>query len=81
MGCGPPWAGPTVYFFVLVFIYFWLHWVLVVARGVFIAAHGLLSSCGVWTPEHMGLAALWHVGSQFPNQGSNPRPLHWKADS
>ena len=22
-----------------------------------------------------------HVGSQFPDQGSNPCPLHWKADS
>ena len=20
----------------------------------------------------------WHVGSQFPNQGSNLRPLHWQ---
>ena len=22
---------------------------------------------------------MWHVGSQFPNQGSNPSPLHWKC--
>ena len=21
----------------------------------------------------------WHVGSQFPNQDSDPCPLHWKA--
>ena len=27
------------------------------------------------------LVALKHVGSQFLNQGSNPHPLHWKADS
>ena len=30
---------------------------------------------------HTGLVAPWHVGSQFPDQGSNPCPLHWKADS
>ena len=23
--------------------------------------------------------ALWHVGSQFPNEGSNPHPLQWKG--
>ena len=23
--------------------------------------------------------AAWHVGSWFPNQGSNPHPLHWKC--
>lgn len=22
--------------------------------------------------------AIWHVGPQFPDQGSNPFPLHWK---
>ena len=27
------------------------------------------------------LVALWHVRSCFPYQGSNPHPLHWKADS
>ena len=29
----------------------------------------------------VGLVALRHVGSYFHDQGSNPRPLHWKADS
>ena len=75
----------------------------VVAYGLFIAALGLLSSCGVqvfslqfwrvgsrvhglhgtWTQQfwRVGLVAPRHVGSQFPDQGSNPRPLHWKADS
>ena len=39
-----------LYLFInLLFIYFWLHRVLVVAcrAGSFVAAHGLLSSCGV----------------------------------
>ena len=29
----------------------------------------------------MGLVAPLHVGSWFPNRGSNPWPLHWQADS
>ena len=29
----------------------------------------------------MGLAALWHGGSQFPDHRLNPHPLYCKADS
>ena len=63
-------------FFFLIFN-FWL-------CGVFVAARRLLSSCGVrvfslqlW---RTGLVTPRHVGSQFPDQGSNLGPLHWKAD-
>ena len=28
-----------------------------------------------------GLSFLAACGSQFPDQGSSPRPLHWKVDS
>ena len=28
-----------------------------------------------------GLDALWHVGSQFPDEGLNSHPLHCKVDS
>ena len=49
--------------------------------------HGL-SSCGPWASESMaqylqlmGLVALCHVGSSFPNQGLNLRSLLWKVDS
>ena len=28
---------------------------------------------------HMVFIAPQHVGSYFPNQGSNPHPLHWKC--
>ena len=52
------------------------------------------SSCGSWAQQlwlagsitraqqlwHPGLVALWHVGSS-PDQGSNPCPLYWQADS
>ena len=51
------------------------------ACGLFLAAHGLLSSCGAQIPEREGSVAPWRVGSKFPNQGSNLRSLHWKADS
>ena len=30
---------------------------------------------------HMGFICLWPVGSYCPDLGSNPCPLHWKADS
>ena len=30
---------------------------------------------------HVGLDAMQHVGFQFPNQVSNPHPLHLKVDS
>ena len=29
---------------------------------------------------YVDLVASRHVGSQFPDQGSNPSTLHWKAD-
>ena len=42
-----------------------------------------LCSCGSRAQQlrRRGLVALQHVGSQFPDQGSNPNPLHWKVDS
>ena len=33
-------------FIFIYFIYFWLHRVLAAAGGIFVEAHGLLSSCG-----------------------------------
>ena len=47
-----------------------------------LAASGL--SCSKWASVQLwraDLVAPRHVGSQFPNQGLNPCPLHWKADS
>ena len=40
--------------------------------------------CGVWAFPYLwytGLVVPWHMGSQFPDQGSNTSPLHGKADS
>ena len=50
--------------FIITFLFiFWLHRVLVAARGIFVAAFKLLVvACGI----------------QFPDQGSNPGLLHWK---
>ena len=42
------------------FIYFWLQWVLVVARGSFIATHRLFSGWGRQDPECVGSAVVAH---------------------
>ena len=83
-------------FFKKIFIYFWLHWVSVAACGIFhcgvwaslqlwcIGSRACgLCSCGTWPLQLRcaGLVAPWHMGSQFPNEGSNLCPRHWKADS
>ena len=50
------------------------------ARASLVTEHRLFSTRAqqLWL---RGLGVLWHVGSMFPNQGSNPCPLHWKVDS
>ena len=45
--------------------FIWLHWVSVLARGIF--------HCGTWASQHMG--------SQLSDQGSNSYPLHCKGNS
>ena len=50
----------------------------VVARG--------LSSCGSWALERSSVVAVHGLSCSvasgiFPDQGSNPCPLHWQADS
>ena len=61
-------------------------------RGpLFIAVHGPLtaaaSRCGAQAPRRTGSVIVAHGPSCsaacgiFPDQGSNPRPLHWQADS
>ena len=43
-----------------------------------------LGRCGTWWLlylQHSGLVVPQHVGSQFPDQRLNLRPLHWKVDS
>ena len=46
--------------------------------GLVVVAAGGLFSFDAQAVERVGLVAPWHVGS---DQGLNPRPLHWKADS
>ena len=69
--------------------YFWL-------RGVFVAAHGLsldaasrelLSCCGAQALRYVGSVVVAQALSRsvtcdiFLDQGLNPCPLHWQADS
>ena len=87
------WMGGRIFFF---FLNFWLHWVLIAARRLsfscgewgllFVVVHGL---------QAHRLQQLWRMGSVvvarglscsaacgfFPDQGSNPCPLPWQADS
>ena len=54
----------------------WLRWVLAAAHGIFAVSHGIsrFSSGTLWM-QLVGLLVPWHVGSQFPDQGSNHRLL------
>ena len=58
------------YFLKCIFIYFWLHWVFTEHRlqsaGSVVVARGL--SCS-------------SAGGIFPEQRSNPHPLHWQVGS
>ena len=89
------------FFFLNLFIYFWLRWVFVSARGPSpVAASGGHSSswCAGLSPSRplllrstgsrrAGSVIVAHGPSRsvacgiFPDQGSNPRPLHQQADS
>ena len=71
--------------YIRIVLWLWLLQVLAAACRIF--------HCGTWTPQlwhtwqgglsscGTGLVALRHVGSQFPDQGLNPRPRQCKADS
>ena len=76
------------------FIYFWLHWVFVAARGLSLscgelrlltavasldAEHGLLGTWASVVVAH-GLSCSAACGI-FLDEGSNPCPLHWQMDS
>ena len=89
------------FFLIYLFIYLWLCWVFVSARGLSLVA----ASGGHSSSRCMGLSLsrpllLRSTGSRragsvivahgpscsmacgiFPDQGSNPCPLHWQADS
>ena len=82
-----------IYFLIYSFIYLWLCWVFVSVRGLsLVAASGglslsrplLLRSTG---SRRAGSVIVAHGPSCsvacgiFPDQGSNPCPLHWQADS
>ena len=41
---------------------------------------GLQSAWALWL-RHAGLVSPRHVGSQFPDRGSNLSPMPWKVDS
>ena len=82
-----------IFFFHYLFIYFWLCWVFVSVRGLSpVAASGGLSlsrplllrstgsrrACSVIVAHGPSRSVACGI---LPDQGSNPCPLHWQADS
>ena len=87
--------------FIYLFIYFWLCWVFVSARGLSLVAanrgHSSSQCAGLSLSQPLllrstssrraGSVVVAHGPSCsaaygiFPDQGSNPCPLHWQADS
>ena len=83
-----------VFLFFFFLIYFWLRWgwVLVAACGLsLVAVHGLLIAVASLSRSRaLGVRASAVVAHRlscsaacgvFPDQGLNPCPLHWQADS
>ena len=54
----------------------WLH--LLQSTGSVVVAHGLWSAVSVVVAHGISCSAACGI---FPDQGSNPCPLHWQADS
>ena len=58
--------------------------VLTSLKFISLAVSGLFQHAGSFTVAdavfiwYIGLVAPRHVGALFPNQGLNPRPLHWE---
>ena len=91
-----PWCGFFFNKFIYLFIYFWLCWVFASVRGLSLVAASrghsssqcaglslsrplLLQSAGSVIVAH-GPSCSAACGI-FPDQGSNPCPLYWQADS
>ena len=55
--------GPMACTIFNIYLFIWLHRVLVAARGIFIVVRRFLSSCGAWALKRAGLVAPRHVGS------------------
>ena len=73
-----------LYLFIYLFIYlFGCVWSQLqhVGSSLWRAGFPLVVACGLQSVWAQQLLAPQNVESQFPSQGSNPHPLHWKVDS
>ena len=57
---------------------FWLRQVLVAAHGIFVTACGIFSCSIQDLLLRYADSLVVACGIQFPDQGSNPGPLHWE---
>ena len=81
--------------FIYLFIYLWLCWVFVSVQGLSLVAASRCAGLSLSRPlllqstgsRRAGSVVVAHGPSHsaacgiFPDQGSNPCPLHWQADS
>ena len=73
----------VVLFFIIMYLFIWLQRVLVASYAIFHCGAWTLSTCSTWAQllQREILVVQRHVGSQLPDQESNPCPLHCKVDS
>jgi hypothetical protein len=73
----------VVLLFNIMYLFIWLQRVLVASYAIFHCSAWTLSTCSTWAQllQHEILVVQRHVGSQLPDQESNPCPLHCKVDS
>ena len=81
------WAPIHFIFPEFFFFFFWLHWVFVAAVRGYSGYSAWTSHCGTQTLGIQASVVVAHrfscsvVCAVFPDQGLNPCPLHWQADS
>ena len=60
-----------------IYLFIWLHRVLVAARKIIVAARRIfVATCGIFSCSMWDLFSVAACGIQFPDQGSNSSPLH-----
>ena len=59
----------SFFFFFSIYLFIWLHWVLVVAHGIFASVYSLFSSW-TWAPEDVDIVAPVERGILVPRPGT-----------
>ena len=62
------------FFYIYLYLFIWLHQVSPVTHGIFTLAYGMQEISGIACELWIVACNIW-----FPDQGSNPGPLHWEC--